>query len=434
MSNPEVEPAEPFKPRHTNAQRAVLAINIIVVFACLVGAGALVYGKNQLDGRLQTSLVEVNTTTVVGGPTPTAAPGETIAGGEPASTAVAETFPPADPGAQNFLIVGSDANACVDANSPWAGAADPGRENIGSRSDTVMIMRVDPVTRQAAVLSFPRDLWVKIPGRSKNRINSAYIKNDPTLLQQTLYDNFGVKIDHYIQVDFCAFKRIVEAVGGVTVPFKTRILDKNVGLDVAAGCHTFSGDEALAYVRSRHLKWMDEGGKTHEDGTSDLGRITRQQDFLRRTLSAALLKGLYDPGVARGLIESLQKDIVTEAGFTVNDMLQFAGVLRDVDPGSIRTYQIETKGMTISGNDVLDPRISGDNMKAILAIFRGEAPLAGAPDQSFETTTSVAATTTTPAPGSTAVATTAPATATTVAEPAQNTIGNILPDPDLVCS
>ncbi len=446
MSTPEVEPAQPFKPRHTNAQRAVLTINITLVIACLVGAGALVYGKSQLDARLQTSLVNVNTT-VAGDPSLALAPGETSADGENANGAVTETFPPADAGAQNFLIVGSDANACVDANSQWAGAADPGRENIGSRSDTIMVMRVDPVTRQAAVLSFPRDLWVKIPGRAKSRINSAYIKNDPTLLSQTLYDNFGINVDHYIQVDFCAFKRIVDAVGGVTVPFKTRVLDKNVGLDVAAGCHTFSGDEALAYVRSRHLKWMDDGGKTHEDGTSDLGRISRQQDFLRRTLGAALTKGIFNPSVARALIVSLQKDIVTEAGFTVNDMLQFAGVLRDVNPDSIRTYQIEAKGMMISGNSVLDPRIEGDNMVAILAIFRGDAPLAGAPEQAFDTTTTVAATTTTRVPSSSAlggttvattvptnVATTVPATTTTTAEPAQNTIGNILPDPTLVCT
>ena len=430
MSSPEVEPAPQFKPRHTTAQRAVLTINIIVVIACLVGAGALVYGKNQLDGRLQTSLGEVDTT--VAGQA-TLAPGETLAPGQTLNGAVPETFPAADPAAQNFLIVGSDANACVDAGSPWAGAADPGRENIGNRSDTIMIMRVDPVTRQAAVLSFPRDLWVKIPGRAKSRINSAYIKDDPTLLSQTLYDNFGINVDHYLQVDFCAFKRIVDAVGGVTVPFSTRILDKNVGLDVAAGCHTFMGDEALAYVRSRHLKWMDENGETHEDVTSDLGRISRQQDFLRRTLQAALNKGIFDPAVARALITSLQKDIVTEAGFTVDDMLEFAGVLRDVNPDSIRTYQIEARGMTISGNAVLEPLIEGDNMVAILAIFQGAAPLAGAPEQAFETTTSVA-TTTTRVPGGTAVsATTVPATTTTVAEPAENIKGDILPDPTLIC-
>ena len=436
MSSPADETPAPFKARHTNAQRAVLVINIIIVIGCLVGAGALLYGKNQLDGRLQTSVAHVNTSVAGPGgtadPVETAAPGETLDTSVTSSTAPTETFPAADPEAQNFLIAGSDANACVDPNSQWAGAADPARENIGNRSDTIMIMRVDPATRQAAVLSFPRDLWVKIPGSGKGRINEAYIRNDYTLLAQTIYDNFGITVDHYIQVDFCAFKRIVDAVGGVTVPFSTRIIDKNVGIDIPAGCHTFSGDEALAYARSRHLRWMDDGGKTHEDGTSDLGRISRQQDFLRRTLQAALNKGIFDPAVARALIESLQTDIVTEAGFTVNDMLQFAGVLRDVDPSGIRTYQVEGKGMMVSGNSVLDPRIGGDNMKAILAIFRGEAPLAGAPEQTLDTTAPTAEATTASAT-TVGSATTVPASTTTVAEPEQNIKGNILPDPTLVC-
>ncbi len=426
-----IPPAEspPFKMRHTNVQRVVLAINIVVVISCLIGAGALVYAKQQLDARLQTSLVRVSTSGA-DGPNPSTAPGDT---GQTDDTGVPATFPAADPEAQNFLIAGSDANACVDPNSQWAGAADPSRENIGNRSDTIMIMRVDPSSRQAAVLSFPRDLWVKIPGKGKGRINSAYIRNDYTLLAQTIYDNFGIEVDHYIQVDFCAFKRIVDAVGGVTVPFKTRILDKRVGIDIAAGCHTFSGDEALAYARSRHLKWMDENGKTHEDGTSDLGRISRQQDFLRRTLQAALDKGVFNPAVARALIQSLQTDIVTEAGFSVNDMLKFAGVLHDVDPSGIRTYQIEAKNMDVSGNAVLDPQIKGDNMVAILTIFSGQAPLAGAPDQAFETTTPTSAKTSSSPTTSNGPATSTVVDTATTIEPVQNVKGDILPDPDKSC-
>jgi LCP family protein required for cell wall assembly len=329
----------------------------------------------------------------------------------------------------------------VDPSSPWAGAADPAREDRGNRSDTIVVMRLDPATHAASMLSFPRDLWVDIPGRGKGRINAAYVENDYSLLAQTIYDNFGIAVDHYIQIDFCAFKRIVDAVGGVAVPFSTRVVDRHVGLDIAPGCHTFSGDEALAYVRSRHLSWIDDQGTAHEDGTSDLGRISRQQDFMLRTLQAAMESGLLDPAVARALLEALQTDIVTEAGFTVNDMLEFAGVLRDVDPGSIRTYQIEASGMMVSGNSVLDPRIKGDNMQAILAIFKGEAPLAGAPEQTFETTVTTIADTTTASPTSTAtttagstVATTVPASTSTVPEPEQNIKGDILPDPTLVCN
>ena len=427
---------QPFRPRHTNAQRAILGLNIVVVLACLIGAGAIIYGKQQLDQRLQTGAIALDTTV----PRPATTAANNVA---TSSAGVPETFPAADPGAKNFLIVGSDANACVDADSPWSGAADPQRENIGNRSDTIMVMRVDPATRTAAVLSFPRDLWLPIPGKSKGRINSAYIKNDPSLLSQTLYENFDITVDHYIQVDFCAFKRIVEAVDGVAVPFSTPIIDKNVNINIPnAGCHTFGGDEALAYVRSRHLKWIDSNGKPHEDTGYDLARISRQQDFLRRTLRAALDKGVFDPTVARALITSLQTDIVTEQGFTINDMLEFAGVLKDIDPAGIRTYQIEASRLIVSGNDVLEPKVKGENMKSILAIFRGEAPLAGAPEQAFESTTTSSTTSTTvrPVPGATTTTATVPAstepaaTTSTVPVAAENPKGDIVPDPNITCN
>ena len=443
MDSPVADQPAPFHPRHTTAQKAILALNIVVVIACIAGAGVLLYGKRQLDNRLQTAKVEVNTSIAAGGsPAVSTLPGDTAPSTTPG------TFPVADPEAKNFLITGSDANACVDPNSPWAGAADPDRQNIGNRSDTIMVMRVDPSTRQAAVLSFPRDLWVQIPGKGKSRINSAYVKDDYSRLAQTLYDNFGIVVDHYIQVDFCAFKRIVDAVGGVAVPFDTPVLDRNVGIDIqTAGCHTFKGDEALAYVRSRHLKWVDANGEIHEDRAADFGRISRQQDFLRRVLQSALKEGLFDPNVAQALIKSLQTDIVTEDGFTVNDMLKFAGVMRDVDPRGITTYQIEASPMNVGGNAVLQPKLNGENMKAILAMFQGLAPLASAPAQVFETTTTAAGATapsttaasTTVGPDSstttTVATTTIPPTepATTIVAPEENGKGDIVPSRDITC-
>lgn len=422
----------PFRPRHTVAQKVVLGVNIVIVIACLAGAFALLYGKHALDNTLAAPGIDLSTTIASGdGTVPV------ITSGATSSTGVPETFPQADPGALNFLISGSDANACVDPNSPWAGAADPARENIGNRSDTIMVLRLHPATHQAAVLSFPRDLWVPIPGKGKNRINSAYVQGDSRLLAQTIYDNFGVKTDHYLQVDFCAFKLIVDAVGGVAVPFSTPIRDKNVGLDIARpGCHTFSGDEALAYVRSRHLKWVDANGVAHEDRFSDFGRISRQQDFLRRTLSAALKKGVFDPAVARALIESMQKYIVRDEGLlSLNEMLKFAGVLRDIDPKSITTYQIEATGLVVSGNQVLEPKIKGENMQAILAIFRGEASLASAPVQVFESTTTSAPRTTTSSTARTTstTSTSVPGTTTTVVGPTENVKGDIVPDPNVTC-
>jgi LCP family protein required for cell wall assembly len=311
----------------------------------------------------------------------------------PAVTAPPETFPAVDTQAINFLIAGDDSNACVDPNSPWAGAADPGRADLGERSDTIMVLRLDPVTKVAAALSFPRDLYVKIHGRGKSRINAAYRKNDYQILAQTIYDNFGVEVDHYIQVDFCAFKTIVDAVGGVSVPFdypiRDRVVRKGVesnptGTDIAeAGCHTFGGDEALAYVRARHLEYFKDG-EWIDDPYSDLSRIARQQDFLRRTLQAARAKGL-DVALARGILKTVSDYVVFDADLQTDQILQFVGVIRDIDPASIRTYQIAGKGTTLSdGAQVLIPNIN-KNMRAILDVFQGIAPLAGAPVQVFET-------------------------------------------------
>jgi LCP family protein required for cell wall assembly len=360
-----------------------------------------------------------------------------------------ETFPPADPEAKNFLLTGADNGACVDPNSPYApafGDAESGR--VGERSDTIMVFRVDPAADRVAVLSFPRDLYVKIAGsNSKSRINSAYRRDEPQRLIDTIYENFGVGIDHYIQVDFCTFKTLVDAVGGVTVPFTYPARDPNTGLNVpTTGCFTFDGDHALAYVRSRHYEYEDPPGSGNwdVDGTSDLGRISRQQDFLRRTLASVLAKGFLNPSVARGMISAATSgNVVTDDELTLAKLMEFAGVLRDVEPEDIPSYQIEAVGKRISGNAVLEPRINGENMQAVLAMFRGETSLADAPEQSFEPTTAAptasaptdTGTGTTPGTEATTPPTEAAPTATEPAAPTgpeENNIG-IVPPRDVDC-
>jgi LCP family protein required for cell wall assembly len=408
---------KPFRSRHTVAQKFVLGVNLLVILACFASAAALLVGKNIRENFQAVALAEIETTSSSPPTTPAIepiTPNSVDTSSPPESTAPPETFPAADPKAINFLIAGDDSNACVDPNSPWAGAADPGRANLGERSDTIMVLRLDPVTKVAAALSFPRDLYVKIAGRGKSRINSAYRKNEPDTLRQTIYDNFGVFTDHYIQVDFCAFKTIVDAVGGVSVPFDYPIRDRVVRKGVEsnptgtsiteAGCHTFGGDEALAYVRARHLEYFKDG-EWIDDPYSDLSRIARQQDFLRRTLQAARSKGL-DVELARGILKTVSDYVVFDTDLRNEQILQFVGVVRDIDPASIRTYQIAGKGTTLSdGAQVLIPNINA-NMRAILDVFQGKAPLAGAPVQIFETPPDTSATTIAPDTATTAVTTT----------------------------
>ncbi len=97
--------------------------------------------------------------------------------------------------------------------------------------------------------------------------------------------------------------------------------------------------------------------------------------------------------MVRGLIDAVQKYVVFDESFSIDDMLKFAGLLREIPPTDIHTYQVQSTGKTISGNAVLLPQIDGANMKAILDIFRGTAPLAGAPEQVDDTTTSAATST-----------------------------------------
>lgn len=331
--------------------------------------------------------------------TPPAAPDATdattveVAADEPATTVevtTPETFPEADPDASNFLLTGADNGACVDPESPYA-AAFGDREGMGERSDTIMVFRVDPATSRVAVLSFPRDLYVEIADTgNRARINSAYRRDEPQRLINTIYANFNIGIDHFIQVDFCAFKTLVDAVGGVGVPFDFPARDPATGLNVpTTGCFTFDGEHALAYVRSRYYEYEfpPGSGAWEQDGTSDLGRIARQQDFLRRVLSSVLSRGPLNPSVAGGLIESAQKYVVTDNELSPAKLLEFAGVLNRVQPGAIPTYQIEVTDRRVNGADVLEPALGGDNMQQILALFRGERSLSEAPDQLFASTT-----------------------------------------------
>ena len=323
------------------------------------------------------------------------------------------TFPDADPEAQNFLITGADNGACVDPESPYAGTFGD-RAGMGERSDTIMVLRVDPAASRVAILSFPRDLYVEIAdGGGMSRINSVYERDEPQRLADTVFDNFNIPIDHYIQVDFCAFKTLVDAVGGVAVPFEFPARDDNTGLNVpTTGCFTFEGEHALAYVRSRHYEYEDPAGSGNwsTDPTSDLGRISRQQDFLRRTLASLLDTGPLNPRVARGLIRAATEYITTDRELTPAKMMEFAGVMNDVEPAGILTYQIEATGRTVGGAAVLIPNTESENMQVVLAIFRGETSLADAPVQVFAPTTAASprGSTTTVAPDGTAVGGTVP--------------------------
>jgi LCP family protein required for cell wall assembly len=382
--------------RRTWPQRLTIVTVFLAAIASFAAAGGIYAAQRVLEDRnIAPAIIDPRTNGdagfAAGGTAPIAA--DSASPDDEGDAAAAEsdiptsTFPPAEPQAKNFLITGADNNSCIDPDSPYS-AAFGDRSEFGERSDTIMMWRINPETSQAAVLSFPRDLWVTIAGRSSaQRINVAYQRDNSQRLIDTIYQNFGIVADHTIQIDFCAFKTLVDAVDGIGVPFDTPVRDEKTGLDVPeAGCYYFDGDHALAYVRSRSMQSFVDG-EWVTDGTSDLGRISRQQDFIRRVSQSLRSAGIFSADVIGGLIETNSEYIVTDPSLTIDKMLEFAGVMSAIDSTQITTYQIEARPDVIQGNAVLVPRIGGDNMQAILSVFRGEATIASAPDQLFDADT-----------------------------------------------
>jgi LCP family protein required for cell wall assembly len=340
----------------------IFGFNFVVALGMLVGGGALVYANQRVTDRKVVSIA------------PT---GEQSSGSGAVSADALDDIPEGDLSSKNFLITGRDNNECVDSNSRY-GKTVEGRTGYAGLTDTIMIIRVNPAENKAAVLSFPRDLYVKIAkSDSKNRINTAFRPNEPQRLVDTIMTNFGIGVDHYIAVDFCAFKTIVNAVGGVRIPFAYPARDKNTVFEVKKpGCAELDGDAALAYVRSRHYAYFDpDKNKWISDPSGDWGRIARQQDFLRRVLRAALDKGVTNPAVANDLLGAALDNVVTDDNLSPLNMLQLARAMREVSEDDVRTYTVDGVMKRIAGQSVIEPTINNDTMKAILGIFRGETTI-----------------------------------------------------------
>ena len=390
LSHAVVEPVR--QRRRTWPQRLVLTFNTLLAVACFGTAITVYYSNEKANDRKVVSILGAQ-----GGPKltlPTTTTPIDPATGQPSVT---EPAIPVDLTAKNFLITGTDNGACIDPDSPYA-AAFGNRNGLGERADTLMILRLDPKTNAAAVLSFPRDLWVRINGKkTQGRINSAFNRDDPNPLIVTIFDNFGILIDHYVNIDFCAFKEIVDAVGGVRVPFATPVKDKNTNLLIEqAGCHTFDGEEGLAYVRSRHFRYYDAKTKKWiEDPAADRGRISRQQDFLRRAIQKALDKSAGNPTIAKDLIDAALKYVILDANLTAGKLLDLASAMKNLDTSTMKTYQVEGTGKMVGERAVIEPRLKTDNMKAVLAVFQGRARLLDAPEQIFELVTTTVAPATT---------------------------------------
>jgi LCP family protein required for cell wall assembly len=350
-------------PRRSWPQRLLLTFNVGLIVVCLVAAGGLGYFYWKFG---QLPRVEI---------------AENILAPEPEE--------PQEP--QNFLLVGSDTRAFVEPGSQDDESFGDESVSGGSgRADTVIVLRVDPETEQAAMVSFPRDLWVQIPGRGSNRINTAFLGNDelsgPELLIETIKLNFNIPIHHYAQVDFKGFKGLVDAVGGITIYLPSPVRDYDAvtrqnltGLNIAqTGCVELTGDQALAYVRSRHFQYQ-ENGRWRADPTGDLGRITRQQDFIRRAINEAISRDLLDPRRLNDLINVATDNVQISRSIDIDDILALGKNFRSLTAEALQQYQLPVTNSRHGQASTLDI-LSKDRAEAevIFDVFRGVPPAGAA--------------------------------------------------------
>lgn len=323
----------------------MIGFNLLVVAACLGSAAGLAYFKKQVE--------EIPRVAIQGG----------SAGGSSSSSGPKQ--------AKNFLLVGVDDSQDLDPNDP----VQIGR-GATKNTDTIMILRVDPVLHKAYILSLQRDLWVKAPGGRypSQRINESLVAGGPQRLIDTINYNFQIPIDHYAEVDLAGFREIVDILDGVPIYFPWPARDQHSGFfQYEPGCVTLKGDQALAFVRGRYFETRNERGYWEMDPSSDFGRVRRQQEFVRAALRRAISKGARNPVTLNGLINSAKDAVVLDDKISVQELIDLGQEMRDFDPEELDVYQPPVRGKTTAaGGAVLE--LLEREAQPIFNIFRGHNP------------------------------------------------------------
>lgn len=272
----------------------------------------------------------------------------------------------------NFLLVGTDSREGLDPNDPDAGGFLG--DTACNCTDTIMVLRVDPQEGEAYVLSFPRDLYLPISGTGKTqRINTAHAHGVQTLID-TIQDNFQIPINHYVEIDFVGFEKLVDAVGGVPLWFDAPVRDRHTGLDVPeAECQVLNGEQARKFVRSRYLEYRDEDGDWQDDLTADLGRITRQQVFVRRAVAKAVGEGLTNPVTLNDLVSAGVANVSFDVKLDASDLLSIGRAFAEFDSDELIGYSIPSEPSTTSGGAAVELPLMRQAQNA-LNVFRGLPP------------------------------------------------------------
>ena len=260
--------------------------------------------------------------------------------------------PKKESSAVNYLIVGSDTReglSRAEIKRLKVGGTDVA---AGKRSDTMLLVHISKKRDKAAIISVPRDSYAKIPEHENSqgklipatysKINSAFNWGGAPLLIQTFEEMSGLRIDHYVEINFVGFVRMVDALGGVEICTKRDIDDSKSHLVLPAGRHVLDGVDSLKYVRTRQF-----------DGLGDLGRMKRQQEFAGAMLRKATSAGvLLNPVKMVDFISSALDSVVTDEGLSQGDLLTLGKQLRNLSASNVRTLTIPLKYYNYSKNGV----------------------------------------------------------------------------------
>lgn len=199
------------------------------------------------------------------------------------------------------------------------------RENEPARTDTLMLAALDLETKEVHLLSIPRDTRVAIPTKGVTRkINYAHAVGGAELTVKTVEQFLQLPVHYYMETNFAGFSKIIEVLGGVTINVEERMYKPLEGINLRAGLQKLNGEDALSYVR-----WRD-------DGRADIGRIERQQKFLRALAEQALqFSTLWK---VPQLLEELEKYVDTD--LKLQQMITLANKFKDLQKIKIQTYQV----------------------------------------------------------------------------------------------
>jgi len=267
--------------------------------------------------------------------------------------------------AVNYLIVGSDSREGLTREEQRRLRTGSTKVAAGKRSDTLLLVHISKNRDRASIVSIPRDSYALIPSwtdaqgkvhsETHSKINSAFAWGGAPLLIQTLESMSDLRIDHYIEVDFTGFVRIVDALGGVEICTNRAIYDPKSHIDLEAGRHTLDGIDALKYVRARSF-----------DGTSDIGRMKRQQQFISTILREVTSAGvLLNPVKMTKLLNSAFESVITDQNLDRNDLLTLGKQLRSLSAKNVTTLTVPLKYYNYNKNGVTaavlwDPILAGD--------------------------------------------------------------------------